>query len=1008
MPVDHRPPKALGWEKFVSSHRATRPCPGENTLGALVHRELASDQAVQVTAHLDECIVCQRAMIAMVRGGAAPSGQVTEPGASSSSGALFPTAPRRLGRYELRALLGKGGMGAVYRAHDTELDRAVALKVLRPELSAVTGLTDRLVQESRLMAKVAHPAVITIYDVGCDGDAVFIAMELVRGMTLTAWLASRQAPWRTVVAVFERAGEGLAAAHGAGIVHCDFKPDNVLVTCGLDKIVVTDLGIAREVVLSQAFQDRTTAATLEHPLAGTRVGAPLTTDGAAIGTPGYMAPEQIERAKVDRRADVFAFSVSLWEGLFGVRPFLGASMPQIYGAMLQGPPRPPAGSRRVPRRLVRVLRRGLAIHPGDRWRDMHAMLSALAAVRARRRRTWLVAGATCLLGAAVAAALVMSPGQPPVNRCARAAAALDQAYPPSAADAIRAALAHAPQIRDRVIATLDATAAAWRATHGATCHADRDPLQDPAITACLDARRLELASAVDDLRTDGAAAARHAVRRSALPADPAACADPRSGAWFARVPADRALRRQVTALRAQLYDAEDARDRCEYPRALAAAEPVVAAAAVWPPLAAEALLSVGTTQRRGGDTRLAPVTLRAAAAAAEAAHHDDVAARSWGELALATSADHDATRALEYVALGEAAADRIARPASVMAPLTYVKGIALVTADRTAEAETVLREAVALARTTTAGDLAWALQGLGTLYDRAGNYGDAVAALRQAIEQLPRTPSGQIIGPPGVFERLAQALVLIGRRDDAEIEARRAVEIADRTLPETQLDRPCAHAALAQTLDAGGRKAEALAEAAAAVQGLAQIVGARGERYAEALAIQGDILGDLERFAEAEPLLARACEILAFTVGEAAAEHATCEVRHAMALAGLHRETEALVVLDRAIAAILRRDHTTAREQADAFRLRGTVHAAAHHHREAIADFERAIAGFSSAQLEPGYLASAKWQLGRELGADDPRRARAEITEAIQLYDRTTGWQTDRKAAAAWLASHPR
>ena len=992
----------------MSNQPATVPCPSENTLGALVHRELASDLAEQVTAHLDACIVCQRAMIAMVRGGAAPSASITEPSAASSSGAVLPTA-RRLGRYELRALLGTGGMGAVYSAHDTELDRAVALKVLRPELSYVTGLTDRLVQESRLMAKVAHPAVITIYDVGRDGDAVFIAMELIRGMTLTAWLASRRAPWRTIVAVFERAGEGLAAAHGAGIVHCDFKPDNVLVTRGLDKIIVTDLGIAREVVLPHALHDPASAVTVEHPLAGTRVGAPLTTDGAAIGTPAYMAPEQIERGNVDRRADVFAFSVSLWEALFGARPFVGANVPQIYSAMLQGIPRPPAGSRRVPRRLVRVLRRGLAIQPADRWRDMHAMLVALAAIRARRRWAWLAAGATCLLGASIAAALAMSPAQPPIDRCARAAAALDQAYPPSAAAAIRAALAPAPQIRDRVIATLDATAAAWRATHSATCHADRDPLQAPAITACLDARRLELAGTVDDLRSDGAAAARYAVRISALPADPAACWVPRSGAWFARVPADRAVRRQVTALREQLYDAEDARDRGEYQRALAAAEPVVAAAAVWPPIAAEALLSVGMTQSRGGDTKLAPVTLRAAAAAAEGAHHDDVAARSWGELALSTSADqHDATRALEYVALGEAAADRVARPASVMAPLTYIKGIALVMADRMAEAETVLHQAVELARTTTTGDLANAIQGLGTLYDREGRYGDAVAALRQAIEQLPRTPSGQIVGPPAYFERLAQALVLLGRQDEAEIEARRAVEIADRTLPDTQLDRPYAHAQLAQTLYAGSRKAEALAEASQAVTGLAKIVGTRGERYAETLAIQGDILSDLERYAEAEPLLARACEIMAFAVGEGAAEHATCEVRHAMALAGLHREAEALVLFDRAIAAMIRRDHATTPEQADNFRMRGTVHAAAHHHRAAIADFERAIAGLASAQLEPGFLASAKWQLGRELWADDRRRARAEIAEAIQLYDRTTGWEADRKAAAAWLASHRR
>jgi tetratricopeptide (TPR) repeat protein len=344
-----------------------------------------------------------------------------------------------------------------------------------------------------------------------------------------------------------------------------------------------------------------------------------------------------------------------------------------------------------------------------------------------------------------------------------------------------------------------------------------------------------------------------------------------------------------------------------------------------------------------------------------------------------------------------------------MAQLDYAKGVALIAADRTTEAEAVLHHAVELARTSgNAGELARALQGVGALYDREGRYADAAAAFRDAIAHLPRSATGEVIASPVYFERLADELTLMGQQDEAEREARRAVEIADRVLPEAQLDRPYAHAALAQTLNHGGHNAEALVEATAALAGLVKIQGTRGERYAETLELQGDILSDLERYLEAEPLLRRACEILAYAVGDGTTEHATCEVKHAMALAGLTRNAEAIAALDRVVAVALKRSYQGTPELADTYRMRGIVHAAAHHHAQAIADLERAIAMFATAQIEPGFLASARWRLGQELGRDQPRRARTEVAEAIKLFDGTTGWDDERTAAAAWLASHRR
>jgi eukaryotic-like serine/threonine-protein kinase len=210
------------------------PCPSDDVLGALVQQVLADDESERVRMHIDECNNCAKAVVAAVRGGAldtamAPTMALGTPSLTNVELADAAAIGTKIGRYDVRALLGAGGMGHVYEAYDAELDRAIALKVLRPELAVAQTLTERLVRESRLMAKVSHPAVITVFDVGRTGAAVFIAMELIRGETLGSYVARRRPAWREVVELFERAGAGLAAAHKAGIVHRDFKPENALV-----------------------------------------------------------------------------------------------------------------------------------------------------------------------------------------------------------------------------------------------------------------------------------------------------------------------------------------------------------------------------------------------------------------------------------------------------------------------------------------------------------------------------------------------------------------------------------------------------------------------------------------------------------------------------------------------------------------------------------------------------------------------------------------------------------
>jgi tetratricopeptide (TPR) repeat protein len=981
----------------VASETVMVSCPSDELLGALVERTLDARDADEVAAHLDRCGACRAIVVAAVRAaGPGPRLPFRMPRATAqlAPGTTF-------GRYQLRALIGTGGMGQVYEAYDGELDRAIALKILRPEIaSAAASLAERLRRESRLMAKVSHAAVITVYDAGREGDAVFVAMELVRGETLGAYIARTRPAWRDTLALFARAGEGLAAAHAAGIVHRDFKPDNVLVELDdqrrAKRLVVTDFGIARSGAAPRDSAPELVARGLED--------IRLTATGVAIGTPAYMPPEQLEGRVVDARADVFAFAVTLWEALFGERPFAGATIDQIRTAMTHSP-KPPR--RVVPARIVRVLERGLAIDPDVRWPDVRAMLDALSA-RPRRGRT--VALAAALVGAiALAAVAADAPARvrtPPPDACELALADVARTYDPVREAMVGAVLAPDPTVQRLALARISAIRGSLAFAHAVTCRAE--PPASAATTACLGARRVELVGYIADVIADGPSFAQQLARSLV---DPSRCLEAPPGLTIAYVPEDPALRRRVTALREREFAVEAERDRGDFTRALADAPGIVEDSKdLWPPAQAEALYLLGTVQSFGGNSAVSQDTLRQAAAFAESVHDDYVAAASWLMLGLATTTDEGSTeRGLEYLTYARAAIERLGHPDDLEVELLYAQGTSLVNANKYADAEAMLRRALAIAESTQHDMRSRVIQGLGYLYEDEGRYEDAIVEFRRALAIPPKLVGGEVNAQIAFRERLAGDLSSAGHDDEAIGVARDGVALADRSLGKDNLDRWLAHAALAQTLDGAGQLDEALREAHESSVGVRAILGDRHERTGEVLAVEGVILDELDRYREAATTLDRACDIIDFGAGDSSSEAATCWLEQASAHSDLGDNTLALALVDKALP-ILRRAfgelHPTV---ANAFLAHGMIASTLGHHDDAIRDFERAAADFGKLDADIGHLASAETALAKELWPRDHARARQLMQQAL---DRKTGatWKAARDEAAEWLATdgHPR
>jgi eukaryotic-like serine/threonine-protein kinase len=524
-----------------------------------------------------------------------------------------------IGRYIVIEKLGEGGMGVVYAAYDPELDRKIAIKLLREDHRG-TGASSRrvrLMREAQALARLDHPNIVAVYDLGVIDGRVFIAMELVPGETVTAWLAAAPRDWRRIVEVYRQAGRALAAAHALGIVHRDFKPDNVLISDD-GGVHVVDFGLATAVD-NEADDDASGSASDER----------LTRAGAKVGTPGFIAPEGGTAATVDQ----FSFCVALWVALHGELPFAGTTSEELLAAAAKGELREP--KRRVPPWLQRVLRRGLAPAPAARFPSMEALIQALS-----RDRTRIAAAAGIVVVAAAAVGVVAWRGHDS-QICHGAAQRIAGAWDPAAiaSSFVATRLPYAAASATRVVADLDHYGSAWAAMRTEACEATRvhgeqsEELLDLRM-ACLDDRARELRALGAAFAHADATTVEKSVGAVRALASLAACADSAGLKDPVRPPNNPALQGAIASARGTLAEARVLDHTGKYKQALAEIEPVVAQAKAlgFRPLEASALWLAGVARWHAADLDGAQVALEASVNAAIAARDNATAARSALEL----------------------------------------------------------------------------------------------------------------------------------------------------------------------------------------------------------------------------------------------------------------------------------------------------------------------------------------------------------------------------------------
>ncbi len=896
----------------------------------------------------------------------------------------------RLGRYTIIGRLGQGGMGTVYDAIDHSLDRRVAVKVLR---RASERRTQRLIREAQAMAKLSHPNVVQVYEVGEVDGRAFVAMELVEGETVSQWIRRQPRPdWRACVQVFIQLGQGLAAAHAQGLVHRDFKPANAIID-DEGRARVLDFGLARQAgARAEGYESSADSLEADDEAKGSALSTPMTRTGAMLGTPAYMSPEQMLGGEVDAISDQFNFCAALWEVLYGGLPFAGDSVESQAMLLMEERIAEVPPNTGVPRRLHALLVRGLALKRTERWPSMDALLVELRALVEPRSRKWCGAavggvGLLAVAGAWTYQSYVAhrSEEERAVERdvrCTGARAQLDGIWDPARRRQVREAfeqttVSHAAETRALVESTLDDYADRWVEAHTATCRATRvtqeQGEQEMSLRlGCLRERKVALDELVKVLtRADAAMVGKAATLAVTLPTL-SRCDDVEALRAEQPPPEDPTIADAVRNLREQLAQVRVLNRTGAYEEAKTAIDGIVdiSDSLGYEPLRAESRLVRGRLHKNRGDY-----------AEAEA----DLA------LAYSLGVEH------RHPAVATAAAST----------LIFVVGY------RQAKYEAGLQwSQVALARARSPGsepeNEALVLSNLATVHKHRGELEPAVEAYQEALAIFEKHRGPRHLSVARSLGNLAGVLYMQGKKDESLRYFERAWPILERSLGANHPELAIWLSNMGSVLSDQGKHQEALEQLQRALA-----IQEQATKPSVSLAITiyniGDAFEDQGKPAEALVHYRRALGIFEIELGPTHPELATPLGSIAMILLAqgeldeserffqraLDIEQEALGDENPRVVVWMVGLAKVALERRD-------VDAAQAHAR-------RALDILDAAGSDPVALASARFVLARALWNDRARRteARALAEHAREAWAASDGNEEQAMAARDWLAAHP-
>ncbi len=866
---------------------------------------------------------------------------------------------RRLGRYALLGPLGQGGMGTVLEAFDRTLDRRVALKVLHADLAERSQ--QRLLREAQALAKLSHPNVVQVYEVGEADDQVFVAMELVRGQTLKQWVDRVPRPsWRACVEVYRQAGEGLAAAHAAGLVHRDFKPDNACID-DRGRVRVLDFGLARQADDAPTEYAPRTRQPLTLDVEG--LDTPLTQTGVVLGTPAYMPLEQMRGHEADARSDQFGFCASLYEALYAERPFAGGSLAALSVSLAGDEVRPAPDGHSVPEAVRAVILRGLASDPDARWPSMDALLEALERTVGSPRSSWQttlgMVGAVAIAGAVLWSQNATRPcegGEDPF------AGIWDDARRDHAKAAILGTgLSYAPDTWERVEAQLDEYTQAWVAQHTDACEATHvRKEQSEAVMdlrmRCLSVRRTATREALEVLTEVDEGVVDKAVDMVAGLPRLSRCEEIEALEAEVPPPEDPAVAEQVETLRARLSRARSLEEAGEYGLGKAEATAVieVAEGLAYPPLLAEALLVRGLAVEQQGEYDLAEQDLERAYTLAVGARYEAVEAEAASQLVWVVGvrkAQH--ARGQQWGTTALALADRSGARPVIEARAWHNLGIVLRQRGELAAALEHLRRALEIYEQTLGPEHPNVASTLGNIGTILRAQGEVVPALEHQRRALALTR--EILGPG--HPRVAGALNNVGASLRAQGEVEAALEVLTQALEITEQALGPRHPNVAAALNNIGNVLLQQGQAESALEHLTRALAiwehVHGDEHPDvvsALTNIGNVLRGLGRLPEALAHLERAVHISERLFGDDHPNVASALGSLGTVLAQQGRLPEALARQQRALTileAALGPEHL---EVAASYNNLGDVRIRLGEPSEALEHYRRALAIFEAAR----------------------------------------------------------